>query len=184
MKKVLIIGGGIAGCAAAHILSKIGNLDILLVEKSGFLGAGNRTFWWGGHPYTFGPRHFLTKQQKLFQYLNDIVPLRDCSEHKFLTYAEKDNQFYNMPLSYDDVDCMPDKNKVYEQLKSLDKNKKAENFEEFWMNSIGSILYNKVVKNYNKKMWMVDDNTVFKSFKWTTKGDPIKNLKDILLSIE
>jgi UDP-galactopyranose mutase len=35
-------------------------------------------------------------------------------------------------------------------------------------------LYDKVVKDYNKKMWMVDDNKVFTSFGWSTKGDPIK----------
>ena len=177
MKKILIIGGGIGGCAAGHLLSQNKDFEILLVEKSGFLGAGNRTFFWGGHPYTFGPRHFLTKQKKLYDYMNSIVPLRDCSEHKFLTYVEKDNQFYNMPLSYDDVDKMPDKSQIYRELEKLDKNKESENFEEFWMNSIGNILYNKVVKNYNKKMWMVEDNSIFKSFKWTTKGDPIKKGK-------
>jgi len=64
MKKILIIGGGIGGCAAGHLLSQNKDFEILLVEKSGFLGAGNRTFFWGGHPYTFGPRHFLTKQKK------------------------------------------------------------------------------------------------------------------------
>ena len=33
MKKVLIIGGGFAGCSAAEMISKIPNTKILLVEK-------------------------------------------------------------------------------------------------------------------------------------------------------
>jgi UDP-galactopyranose mutase len=60
--KVLIIGGGIAGCASAHLLSQLDNTDILLVENNSMLGAGVRTYWQGGHPHTFGPRYFLTKK--------------------------------------------------------------------------------------------------------------------------
>ena len=43
MTKILIIGGGFAGCAAADLISKkYPNYDITLVEKSSFLGAGNK----------------------------------------------------------------------------------------------------------------------------------------------
>ena len=41
MKKALIIGGGIAGCAAAHQLTLQGGWDISLVEKGANIGAGN-----------------------------------------------------------------------------------------------------------------------------------------------
>ena len=111
-KKVLIIGGGPAGCAAANLLSELDNLDITLVEKNSFLGAGVRTFNYGGHPYTFGPRHFLTKNKDVYDYLNSIVPLRSCSEHIFLSYVEKDQNFYNFPLHYDDIKRMPESKKI------------------------------------------------------------------------
>ena len=35
-KKVLIIGGGMAGCASAEMLSEIENLEITLVEQNNF----------------------------------------------------------------------------------------------------------------------------------------------------
>jgi UDP-galactopyranose mutase len=88
--KVLIIGGGMAGCAAAHLLSQIENLEILLVENNSFLGAGVRTYWYGGHPHTFGPRYFLTKKMEVYEYLNKIIPLRNCNENEFLCYVEQD----------------------------------------------------------------------------------------------
>ena len=66
MKKALIIGGGFVGCAAAHVLELQGGWDVTLVEKNSVLGAGVRTQWYGGHPYTFGPRHFLTQNEGLF----------------------------------------------------------------------------------------------------------------------
>ena len=61
MKNALIIGGGFAGCAAAHQLELLGGWDVTLVEAASFLGAGNKTRWYGGHPYTFGPRHYLNE---------------------------------------------------------------------------------------------------------------------------
>ncbi len=187
MKKILILGGGFAGCACAHTLAMLEKFEITIVESSNQLGAGVRTNFWGGHPYTFGPRHFLTKDKKLYDFLNKYVPLRDCSNHKYLSYVEKDNNFYSMPLSYDDIEEMPDKKKIYEELEKNKKNiekKKSNNLEEFWVNSIGSILYNKSVKNYNKKMWMVDDNKIFTTFGWSTKGDPIKKGKRKAFDLE
>ena len=117
MKKVLIIGGGFAGCAAAHQLSLIGGWEIDLVEKAPFLGGGVKTHWHGGHPFTYGPRHFLTQDDKLFHYLNDLVPMRRCAEHEFVTYVEQDQNFYNFPIHKDDIPRMPEKEEIELQLR-------------------------------------------------------------------
>ena len=179
IKKVLIIGGGFAGCATAHELSKLDNLDVTLVEKASYLGAGVRTFFYGGHPYTFGPRHFLTRNKEVYDYLNKIVPLRSCSEHEFLTYVEQDNQFYHYPLNVLDVEKMPDKEKIKKQLKkkNLKKIYNSKNMEDFWVNSIGKILYSKVIDKYNKKMWQVNDNKKIDTFNWSPKGATLKKGK-------
>ena len=175
-KKVLIIGGGIAGCTAARVLSKNKNLIITLVEKSDHLGAGVRTFYYGTHPYTFGPRHFLTHNKKVFDYLNKIVPMRSCGNHEFITYVERDNQFYNYPLNYEDLKKMKDKKKIHRELKKRDIKKihGSKNMEEYWINSIGKILYSKVIDKYNKKMWLVKDNKKIDTFKWSPKGATLK----------
>jgi UDP-galactopyranose mutase len=178
-KKVLIIGAGFAGCATAHELLKLDNLDITLVEKESYLGAGVRTFFYGGHPYTFGPRHFLTRNKQIYDYLNKIVPLRSCSEHEFLTYVEQDNQFYHYPLNVIDIEKMPDKEKIKKQLKkkNLKKIYNSKNMEDFWVNSIGKILYSKVIDKYNKKMWLVDNNKKIDTFNWSPKGATLKKGK-------
>ena len=66
MRKVLIIGGGPAGCSAAHEISALDKFSIDMIETSSVLGAGVRTQYYGGHPYTFGPRHFLTQNKEVF----------------------------------------------------------------------------------------------------------------------
>lgn len=91
--KVLIIGGGgFAGVVTSRLVSELKDMKVTLLEKSSDLGAGVRTNFYGGHPYTFGPRHFLTHNKDVFDYLNKIVPMRSCGEHEFITYVEQDNQ--------------------------------------------------------------------------------------------
>lgn len=194
MKRALIIGGGFAGCAAAHQLDILGDWDVTIVEKGGYLGAGNRTMYYSGHPYTFGPRHFLTQREELFDFLNRYVPMRKCSEHQFKTYVASDDRFYNYPIHFDDVALMPERDQIYQQLdevqstllhdqKLLEKNLQneqmmgpggAKNLEEFWKKSVGDILYTKFIENYSKKMWMVDDNTLIDDFSWSPKGVALK----------
>ena len=175
-KKVLIIGGGFAGCASARILSKFKNLKVTLIEKSSLLGAGVRTNYYGGHPYTFGPRHFLTHNKKVFEYLNKIIPMRKCGNHEFITYVEKDNQFYNYPLHFKDISKMPDKKKIKKELskKNVKKIKESKNMQDYWINSIGQTLYSKTIDKYNKKMWLVNDNKKIDTFKWSPKGATLK----------
>tara|TARA_B110000037_G_C17094820_1_gene495558 strand:+ start:45 stop:1217 length:1173 start_codon:yes stop_codon:yes gene_type:complete len=176
-KKILIIGGGFAGVASARLISQIKNVDVTLVDKSADLGAGVRTNFYGGHPYTFGPRHFLTQNVKVFNYLNKIVPMRSCGEHEFITYVEQDNKFYNYPLHIKDLDKMPDKKKIKKELNSRNKLKikNSKNMEDYWINSIGKTLYGKTIEKYNKKMWLVNDNKKIDTFKWSPKGATLKS---------
>ena len=174
MKKVLVIGGGFAGCAATHQLNLMGGWDVTLVEAAPFLGAGVRTFRYGGHPYTFGPRHFLTPKQELFDYLNAIVPLRRCEEHEFITYVERDNAFYNFPIHKDDVLRMPDRNKIEDEFSRLSGVTNAKNLEEYWIGSVGPTLYDKFIDQYSKKMWMIEDNQKIDTFSWSAKGVALK----------
>ena len=176
MKKALIIGGGFAGCAFSHLLNlKDQSWEIDLVEKSPFLGAGNKTRYYGGHPYTFGPRHFLTQDEPVYQYLNELLPIRLCAEHEFITYVERDSQFYNFPINKQDIPSMPDADNIYNELKALKGVDKAMDFEQYWISSVGETLYSKFVRDYNKKMWMIDDNRLFDTFRWSPKGVALKD---------
>src|SRR6478752_7153096 len=120
MKTALVIGGGIAGCAATPQLMKLGGWDVTIVEAAPFLGAGVRTFWYGGHPYTFGPRQFIT-------------------------YVEPDNAFYNYPIHEDDIALMPDRAKIAAERQSARGVAEAKNLEEYWVGSVGQTLYDKLI---------------------------------------
>ena len=72
-------------------------------------------------PYTFGPRHFL-HLQNVYEYLDELLPLREL-EHEFYSYIEEDKKFYSFPISYEDINTMPDKNKILSELDSLDESR-------------------------------------------------------------
>ena len=176
MKTALIIGGGSAGCAAAHQLSMAGGWDVTLVEATHELGDGVRTKWYGGHPYTFGPRHFLTQKTEVYDYLNKHCPLRLCADHVFITYVESDNEFYNFPIHKDDFQRMPDRDVIEKQIAERDMEgiQNAQNFEEYWVSSVGQRLYDKMINTYSKKMWQVEDNKSIDTFNWSPKGVTLK----------
>ena len=179
-KRALIIGGGFAGCCAAHQLELQGGWDVTLIEKNSYLGAGNKTRWYGGHPYTFGPRHFLTQYQEVYDYINQIIPIRLCPEHEFLSYVEKDQAFYSYPINMQDVRSMPDYSDIDNELSAIKRSdysgaKAANNLEEYWVGSVGSTLYNKIIDQYTRKMWQVDSNREIDTFAWSPKGITLKD---------
>lgn len=174
MKKALVIGGGFAGCASAHQLTLMGGWEVTLVEAAPFLGAGVRTNWYGGHPYTFGPRHFLTQNREVYDYLDRYCPLRRCLDHEFLTYIERDNAFYGFPIHKDDIKKMPDRDLIEEEIRTVKGVQNAKNLEEYWLGSVGQRLYDKFIDKYSKKMWLIDDNKQVDTFNWSPKGVALK----------
>lgn len=173
-KKVLIIGAGPAGCSTVHKLSELDNLEITIIDQSKFLGAGVRTNFYGGHPYTFGPRHFFTQNKEIWNYLDSFVPLRDCGDHQFISYVEEDNSFYNFPIHMDDVRSMPDSKKILNEIENAEGVEESKNFEQYWINSVGETLYKKIIKNYTEKMWLMSASNI-DTFKWSPKGVTIKD---------
>ncbi|MDC1003218.1 UDP-galactopyranose mutase [Candidatus Pelagibacter sp.] len=178
MKNVLIIGGGFSGCSSAEIISRIPNTKITVIEKGMTLGAGVRTHFNGGHPFTFGPRHFLTTKIEAYDYLKKFLKLRNVNYHKFISYVRQDDNFYNYPLNVKDIEKMPDKKIIKSEIKAAKNVGSSKNLEEFWVRSVGKTLFNKTINEYNKKMWQVDSCKEIDSFKWSPKGYTIKKGKE------
>lgn len=174
MARVLIIGGGFAGCIAADMLTGKGH-DVTLVERAPVLGGSCRTFTHGGHPYTLGPRHFLTRREEVFDFLNRKCPMRRYDAgHEFLTYIERDERFYHFPIHRDEVEEMPDREEILAELAACPGPEGAKNLEEYWMFSVGPRLYDKFVDGYSRKMWDIPSNTEITDFAFTPKGVALK----------
>ncbi len=171
MKKAIILGAGFAGCTTAHLLTNEG-WDCTVIEKDAFIGGGCRTFFYGGHPFTYGPRVYYGYSEKVFNWINSFIPMRKLPL-SLLSYVEQDQRFYSYPIHEDDIPKMKLKDQIYEELKKRDNSKKPKDFEEYWTNRVGPTLYNMFVNNYSKKMWSIDSNKELDTFNWSAKDKPI-----------
>ncbi len=175
MKKAVIIGSGFTGSMFAMMLKKK-NWDVTIIDKAGLTGGGVRTFYHGGHPYTYGPRHFIgpEKNMKAFEFLNKIIPMRHIKKMN-LSYQQNEDLFASYPIHIDDVKKFSDSEKIFEELDSLPKETKSKNFEEFWIGRVGKRLYERFNKFYNLKAWNLKSNTVMDhGFEATVKRKPLE----------
>lgn len=177
MKKALILGGGFAGCTAAYMLKNKG-FDVTVLEGGHELGGGCRTFFYHRHPYTYGPHHLLVNanEQYVLEYFEKFLQMREL-DHRLLTFVEQDHRFYGYPIHQDDIATMPDKDLILKELDACDETaaKKAESFEDFWVNTVGQRLYDKYIHSYSEKMWQVKNNKELDEFGYSPKGAAIKS---------
>ena len=183
MKKVLILGGGVAGSSLCHFLTKK-NFDITIVEKLKKPGGLARTYTYGGHPYEFGPHIWFWPGGLKSEINKTIHDLANGElyfiDRKLLSYIEKDNQTYKYPIHFDDVKKMPEKERI---LRELGKNRDGKNrlndkglpiigectFEEYFNAAIGSTLYSKFMRDYTWKMWNIPGNELQTSMVWADR---------------
>ena len=174
MKKALIIGGGFSGCTAAYMMGEKG-FDVTVIEGSNQLGGGCRTFNYYGHPYTFGPHHLLINLDEMFvwDYFEKFLELRELKHHT-LTFVGADEDFYTYPIHQDEIEEMPDYDKIKHELDNKGDVSKSKNFEEYWVNSIGETLYDKFVHQYSEKMWGLKNNQEIDQFSFSPKGKTLQ----------
>jgi len=173
MVKILVLGAGFAGCSAAFLLSK--RYDVTVLECCGFPGGGCRTYFYGGHPYTLGPRIFFTKDDEVIKFLTDFLDIRQFY-NKTWSYVAEDKDFYFYPIYKSDILRMPDHESILSQLdERKGRTPRVSDFETYWLDAIGPNLYSKFVNNYSKKMWGIESNkNLTVNFDWVNKGNPIR----------
>lgn len=154
MKKAIILGGGFAGCTWAWLLHQK-KYDVTLIEKDSFLGGGCKTFFYGGHPYTLGPRPLIVRQESVYDFIAQFTPLRRFT-HAASTFIAQDANFYTYFPQKGDIDRMPDASKIYAELQQRPtSHAPAANLKEHFINQIGETLYQKFAQSYNHKMWNI-----------------------------
>jgi UDP-galactopyranose mutase len=175
MSKILILGAGVAGCSAAYLLTQAG-YDVTVLEHLTDPGGGVRTRWYGGHPFTFGPRVFFSKDDEVISHLTKLIKIRHFYTRTW-TYVADDGQLYHYPICKADLPKMPDWDVIRRQLAERnEKIPRTDNFENYWLDAIGPNLYYKFVDRYSRKMWGIESNKALTAdFEWVNRGTPIRD---------
>src|SRR5579862_7182909 len=156
-KKILVLGGGVAGSSTAYYLTEKG-YDVTVIEKNSRVGGLARTCSYSGHPYEFGPHIWFWPGGKEDPINRTIVELTNDElyyiDRRLFTYIEADRHKYRYPVHYDDIEQMPERDQIYrelkenrdEQLKLIERQLPEIGnckFSEYFTAAIGQTLYQK-----------------------------------------
>jgi protoporphyrinogen oxidase len=72
INEILILGGGLAGLSAGHVLTKAG-LGVKVFEKDTTVGGLSKTIIHSGFRFDLGGHRFFTKNKKIENYLQSLM---------------------------------------------------------------------------------------------------------------
>ena len=155
MPRVLIVGAGLTGCTLAHRLAREG-VESVLVERAEVPGGLIRSEHLGGVLYEpHGSHIFHTEDEEVWRLANAMTPFNDY-RHRVDIVVE--GKVLNWPILVSDIDAQSRGDEIREQLRareSVDATARAQaaNFEDWCLELMGPILYERYVKPYTEKQW-------------------------------
>jgi UDP-galactopyranose mutase len=182
-KKILVLGGGVAGSSIAYYLTERG-YEVTVIEKNARVGGLARTCYYGGHPYEFGPHIWFWPGGKENPINASIVRLTNDElyyiDRRLFTYVESDNRKYRYPVHYQDVASMPEHEQIERELRV---NRDADlkliepqlpeigncKFADYFTAALGPTLYAKFMADYTWKMWNIPGNELETSMVWADR---------------
>ncbi len=159
----LIVGSGLFGSTFAHFAHKQGK-RCLVIDKRPHLGGDLHCREIEGiHVHEYGPHIFHTSNKKVWDFVNSIVPFNRFINSPVANYK---GELYNLPFNMNTFHQMwgvttPDEAwaKIEEQRThaeaalSLAGADKPRNLEEQALLTVGTDLYEKLIKGYTQKQW-------------------------------
>ncbi len=158
--KVIILGGGPAGCAAAQQLLRRGVDDVTVVEQ-GELGGCARTERYAGIPYEFGPQIMYTDEPRLQRVFEEYLrqtppPTPDREYHPALSVDGTLDDPHDFPVTVSNILKLPHPERAIYEVYHLNLDQPdLSNFESYVVSRMGWTLYETYVKNYNLKQWKI-----------------------------
>jgi UDP-galactopyranose mutase len=152
---ILIVGAGLTGATLAHALGQQGVRTVVL-EREAVPGGLIRSEHMHGVLYEpHGSHIFHTEDEEVWQLANAMTPFRPY-RHRVDIVA--DGQLLNWPILLSDIERQSGAAEILRQLeerRSVDPSAHAQaaNFEDWCLELMGPILYERFIKPYTEKQW-------------------------------
>lgn len=154
--KVLILGGGLAGCVTSYLLKKRG-YETVIVEEREDIGGVCQTYEMGGISYEFGP-HFLYGDGREKEFFEEHLTNRLYKIQPKVCIGDNPFETYDFPVSFETINNLPPDVRldIFDEIYRLESSKEDfTNFETYMLTRVGRTIYDKFIKNYNIKQWGV-----------------------------
>jgi UDP-galactopyranose mutase len=153
--RILVVGAGLTGCTLAHRFARAG-LETVLLERDRVPGGLIRSEHMNGVLYEPQGSHiFHTEDEEVWELANAMTPFNDY-RHRVDILA--DGKVLNWPILLSDIDRQSQSRAIHEQLEArrgVDAAARASaaNFEEWCLELMGPILYERFIRPYTEKQW-------------------------------
>lgn len=153
-QRVLIVGAGFAGIAAAYKLIELG-IDVVLIERNSQAGGLSRTFEVGGELFDIGPHIFFNDEDP------EINSFWNSSDHNFNSFKRKsfifaDGKWFNSPIRILNViknlGLMKTLGISFGSLRPT-KGNGGNSSEAWFIEKYGLRMYKLFFASYNTKFW-------------------------------
>ncbi len=153
--RVLIVGAGLTGCTLAHRLAAEG-VESVLLERAEVPGGLIRSEHMNGVLYEpHGSHIFHTEDEEVWELANAMTPFNDYRHRVDIVIEGK---LLNWPILVSDIDAQSRSDEIRAQLREregVDAAARAEaaNFEEWCLELMGPIRYERFIKPCTEKQW-------------------------------
>jgi UDP-galactopyranose mutase len=153
--RALIVGGGLTACTVAHRLAEHG-VESVILERLAVPGGLIRSELKEGVLYEpHGSHIFHTEDREVWELANRMTPFNDYRHRVDIVIEGK---ILNWPILVSDIDAQSRSDEIHRQLRErrgVDPSARATaaNFEEWCLELMGPLLYERYVKPYTEKQW-------------------------------
>ena len=157
--KVVVLGAGPSGLAAAYYLRQRGVDDITVVDRLPTVGGCSRTSFYENIPYEFGPQIMFTNKDYLRReferFLTQTPPRTPDGNYNYLLSVDGTlDDLHNFPITTENILKLPNPAEViYELYNTNVHNPDMTNFEAYCLSVLGPTVYRTYVKGYTEKAW-------------------------------
>ena len=155
MPKALIVGAGLTGCTLAHRMAREGVKSVVL-ERAEVPGGLVRSEHLEGVLYEpHGSHIFHTEDEEVWKLANSMTPFRPY-RHRVDIVVE--GKILNWPILVSDIEAQSRSDEILHELEdrkdvNAEERANAANFEEWCLDLMGPILYDRYIKPYTEKQW-------------------------------
>ena len=153
--KILIVGAGLTGCTVAWRLAQEG-IDVVLLEREDVIGGLVRSDHMNGVLYEpHGSHIFHTEDEEVWELANRMTPFND---YRHRVDINVEGKLHNWPILLSDIEHQSRGDEILAELKEregVDSETRAAaaNFEEWCLELMGPILYERYIRPYTEKQW-------------------------------
>lgn len=186
MSKIIIIGAGPAGLAAAWELTQAGQ-EVMVIEKDAQVGGISKTINHHGYYFDSGGHRFWTKNEEVSGLWQEVLGSNFLTRPRLSRIYYKNNFFYYPIKIFDALKKLGLLESVlivgsylWVKIKKIFKKNQIKTFEDWTVNQFGRRLFDIFFKTYTEKVWGIKTSEI--GAEWAAQR--IKNLSLVSVIID